>query len=57
MSELLLFLTLKKKKKTRREMPGNILFLTKSLQDVILTVLTGRKSIANYVRYSNIVKS
>lgn len=47
----------KKKKKTRREMPGNILFLTKSLQDVILTVLTGRKSIANYVRYSNIVKS
>lgn len=46
-----------KKKKTRREMPGNILFLTKSLQDVILTVLTGRKSIANYVRYSNIVKS
>lgn len=57
MSEILLFLTLKKKKKTRREMPGNILFLTKSLQDVILTVLTGRKSIANYVRYSNIVKS
>ena len=46
-----------KKKKTHREMPGNILFLTKSLQDVILTVLTGRKSIANYVRYSNIVKS
>lgn len=47
----------KKKKKTHREMPGNILFLTKSLQDVILTVLTGRKSIANYVWYSNIIKS